>query len=110
MVSLIQLQKDAQDAKMDFRDYLLFLLVNGGSVNGNVSTLTSSVVAVSGNVPAGYFAATLTLSDDFMGTINGVSRGAGSWVFSPTGGRASANSLPYVITTGSITLDVYTQG
>lgn len=108
-MNLKQLQKDAQDAQMDFRDYLLYLLVSG-TATSNEATLSSSTVAVSGSVAAGYLAATLTLSDDFTGTINGISRSVGTWVFSPTGGRASADALPYVIITGSIILDIYTQG
>lgn len=108
-MNLKQLQVAAQEAKLDLRDYLLFLLVSG-TATSNEATLESSTVAVSGSVAAGYLAATLTLSDDFTGSINGISREVGTWVFSPTGGRASTTALPYVITTGSIKLDVYTQG
>lgn len=51
-MSLKQLQKDAQDAQMDFRDYLLFLLVNGGA--SGVTNLTDILNALQtyGN---GYF-------------------------------------------------------
>lgn len=73
----------------------------------NLPTLiTSNTVSVSGNVPSGALAVTFTTSDDFVGSINGLTRAAGTpYVFNPTAGHYLPQ-IDYIITAGSIDLDI----
>lgn len=69
--------------------------------------ISSVTVSSSGSVPAGALTVTFTTSDDFTGSINGAIRWAnGSWIFPGLGGKLKV--IPYVITTGSITIDITT--
>jgi len=83
---------------------------SSGGGGGGGSTLPSLVISslssVSGNVPSGALAVTFTTSDDFVGTINGLARSAyTSYTFNPTPGYILP-TIPYVITSGSINLDI----
>lgn len=71
---------------------------------GRDIVIESTTVTDDGSVTAGALAVTFTTSDDFTGTINGATRYANmSYTFDAKGGKTPA--IPYVTTTGSITID-----
>lgn len=82
--------------------------LNGGVAPYSAVAVTSSTVAVNGSVTAGALAVTLTTSDDFSGTINGIARAASTaYVFNPTNGR-TLPAIAYTFTAGSIIIDKIT--
>lgn len=71
---------------------------------GRDITIESTAPSTSGIVTSGALAVTFTTSDDFTGSINGATRNSNmSYTFDAKGGKTPA--IPYVITTGSITID-----
>lgn len=82
--------------------------LNGGTSPYAQVSISSSSVAVSGSVTAGALAVTFITSDDFSGTINGITRSLSTaYVFNPTNGR-TLPAVAYTIVTGSIVIDKIT--
>lgn len=80
----------------------------GGSTPLSAVVVASSTVNSNGSVSAGALAVTLTTSDDFAGTINGIARAASTaYVFNPTNGR-TLPAIAYTFTAGSIIIDKIT--
>ena len=70
-------------------------------------SFTNSVETNSTNSPvaAGAKAVSFTTSDDFVGTINGLARAAnGNYLF-PAGGNDTTPTIPYSVTSGSLTIE-----
>lgn len=103
---------DCETSKLSLEQIIkrFLIIADGDCLAFKVNTvgrdvdITSTTETVSGNVTVGALAVTFTTSDDFTGSINGATRwGNGAWSFGGMGGKLKA--IPYVITTGSITID-----
>jgi hypothetical protein len=77
------------------------------NTDGSINIVTigkavvSSLAVTSGSVTGTLYSVTFTPSSDFVGTINGVSRGANlSYSF-----ESITGAMPYTITAGSLTID-----
>lgn len=109
-MTLQQIYDNSSALKLTVRDYLLLQIYaqtpQGGATNS--TTLTSSVENSSSAIAEGSLAVTFTTSDDFAGTINGVTRSGGtSYVFNPTVNFRNPE-IPYTISAGTILIDTYT--
>lgn len=105
MASLKQLQNDAQNASMNLRDYLLFLIQsNTNSPTSGSVLISSQTVSEDGFILSGSAAITFTTSVGFVGTINGANRDESTaYVFSGDG-----KTLPlinYTCSSGTILID-----
>lgn len=66
-------------------------------------TVVSSIETVSGSVPAGAFSILFMFSDNFLGTVNGVSVKSIPFSITASSGK-TLPLIPYTISTGSITI------
>lgn len=91
------------------RDYILYLIYENtfGSGSGTAETLTSSNVTsgAASPVPA-CKCVTFETSEDFAGTINGITRQPSRAYTFRANGNDTLQTIPYTCTAGSINIDI----
>lgn len=93
---------------------LVSIFSSGTSVLGQVTintsgteTFTASVETTSGTVATGKSSITFTTNSTFTGSILGVARTASTtYSFYPNNPSKTLAAIPYVVTTGSVIIDV----
>jgi len=74
-------------------------------LSSGVQTLNSVVTVASGTLAAGKKSVKFTTSNNFVGTINGVSREANRAISASADAGKTLDSIPYTISSGNITID-----
>lgn len=97
-----------QDLAQIWDELALILAVVGGSGSGAQNIASSTLTVGVAIIPAGAYSISLNTSDDFIGSIAGVSRSAGSTIFFQASPGKTLNSVSYAIAAGSMVLDTIT--
>lgn len=81
-------------------------VVSSGGGSASTEVITSGNVSISGTIAVGFRKVTFETSEDFTGSINGMTRQPSrAYTFEPHVNDNTLPAIPYVITSGNINID-----